>query len=147
MRSNVSKAKLSYFSSLLENDKNDLKKYWKIVNDIRKCSKVEECNITVIMVEGKEVNFNTQPSCVVNEFNRYFCNITGTESETTRANEYTLQNRNNEVSLRQQILDSIKITSKDIIKQIKKFKTSNSTGYDGLSNNTRKELKNLTYLH
>jgi hypothetical protein len=66
----VRKAKTEYYSKMLDDNARDAKKYWQIVNRIRKPKRDEE--IQEITVDGKKCTANKDLPEMVDAFNKYY---------------------------------------------------------------------------
>ena len=130
------KTKETYFKTLLNDYRNDIRKTWRVMNSIIGRSHNKSSIPDTFMVNGDKI---TDPNIITNEFCSFFSNI-GKKCAESIPNalhtfEYYLGNVPNPSSLFFSPTDPY-----EIYKTIKSFKTKKSTGEDGISMELLKQL-------
>lgn len=122
----IRKAKLTYYSSVIEESRGDTKKYWQIIKSI---THKNRDNITTINCSGNLVEVLNNEELVSDSFNDYFVNITSKLRQENFGSDLFVEKMvNDEVKLQ-----NFSISYNNMLKIIGKMKNKKSYGIDGIS--------------
>ena len=134
----IKNAKLSYYSKYFQNCKADIKKTWKMINEIINKNKLKNDLPTVFKINNTKM---CNESDIANEFNRYFSEIGPTSAVSIKPPD-------NNKNVHDYLIDEIQhnfefhtIDEKCVIETIEMLKSKTSHGVDQISNKTLKYLK------
>lgn len=132
----IKRAKLNYFSGLIDKCNGDSKKYWDVIKKIVKSKKKTLNNI---QVGSTVLNVKNNEKLIANEFNAYFTSIV--PALRCAAFGYDLfDDRYDECAVH---LEHLECTYEDVVNAIKLLKSKVSYGMDGISGATIKENMNI----
>jgi hypothetical protein len=142
----ITQAKTDYYGNQLLKNKSDTKQTWKIINDV--IHKNRNKTLPDYFMDG-DIKL-TEPKDIAERFNKYFGSIGEAMAQTISYNgqmkpdSYLNANHKN-------VFNFHPIDTNDTTDIIKKLKTKQSTGYDGLSTSLLKRLlpvlvEPLTYI-
>jgi Notch-like protein len=145
------KAKVQYYSGMLENSRDDPRKYWDIVNGVRGLG--GEQQVTEIRIDQEIETVSENPDLIAEEFNNYFNQI---PERLLSENQFEMSEAGRRVTetdfLEQEkscehkpmgYLKNFRLTPSDVEKMILKMKNKKSTGTDGISARVIKRLPKL----
>ena len=132
----IRRAKVEYFSKLLEENKRNPAKFWKIVNGVRGDKK--ESPVKEIKVNNEIIDSETQAKKVANHFNSYFNEVPEKLLKEQNLLKDAIKQKYckiNEKTSNQCTpgLKNFSLTEADIEQAIKNLKNKKSTGHDRIS--------------
>jgi len=133
------KAKAEYYNTQLNENMDNPKKYWEIVNGVRGINVNQD--ISEIRIGQDRVLVDSDPGRVAEEFNVYFNKVPETllaennfEMSDIKGTVQDLEDEENENENKIGFLENFTITVSDIEKIIGNIKNKRSSGHDGVSN-------------
>ena len=137
LKQTINNAKAHYFTTVFNKYKTDARKTWAEIKCLLKKQKSSNTLPKNFVIGNTKVSNLTK---IVNGFNRYFSNV-GLElarkiptMNKDKFKEFLNQNRNNTFGFKL-------ITEKDVLEIIGSLKSKNSSGFDSISNNMLKSIK------
>lgn len=137
LRRSIKLAKKMYFDECFLKHQSDMRKTWKTINEIISKSKNSNSFPDEFNINNETVNDN---QTISNEFNKYFSNVGPSFSAKIPPSEKTFMDFMTESNMDHNF--KFKTVTEDIItKIIIDLKCKSSSGWDGISTNTLKNIK------
>lgn len=142
------KAITEHYDSLLNENLDNPKEYWNVINGIRGIKSQE---ISQVKINGNIVLTNCEPTRVAEEFNVYFNKV---PEKLLSKNKFNLEEAMGDIDVNDLIpvhknkkksgyLETLQLTESDIEKAIMNLKNKKSVGHDGISAYVVKQLPKL----
>lgn len=122
----IRRAKLSYYSALIDNCKGDSRKYWNVIKGIIKNKK---SSLVTIRINGNPVDVNGNEFLVASEFNNYYTSVVSELKNKAFGCDMFMENCNNE----NELFSNFNCTYLDVVNSVMSIKDKRSTGVDGIS--------------
>ena len=132
-------AKIDYYRNKFENDRNNIRKTWKTINEIMNRNKKSSVFPSHFIINGNKIS---DKEFIANNFNSFFANVGPNLSNTIRTNSTKSVKSYLKIAINSTFSFNM-ITSTDVIKLINELKPKHSAGHDNISTNLLKHIAPL----